>query len=317
MRVFHPEVFQGSINRKNYFEGWYLKHVSADLSQVYAFIPGISTAKGDQHAFIQIINGITGETHYISYPIDSFRFNTDKFWVQVGESTFSEEGLELKIDDENVQVEGKIEYQGISKFPGSIKSPGIMGWYSYVPFMECYHGIVSANHSLSGSLSINEHKVSFDGGHGYIEKDWGISFPECWIWLQSNSFDHPETSLFVSVAKIPWLGSFFMGYIAFLYHRGTYHIFATYNGSKLRKVKRTPEGMTIELANSRQTLQVEVKVNSAGELIAPVRGEMNRRIKESLDSSVSVKLMQGDENVYSGFSKRAGLEVIEKIFDYL
>ncbi len=31
MRLFHPEVFQGSLSQKRYFEGWYFKHVSASL----------------------------------------------------------------------------------------------------------------------------------------------------------------------------------------------------------------------------------------------------------------------------------------------
>ena len=35
-------------------------------------------------------------------------------------------------------------------YPGTIFSPGIMGWYSFVPFMECKHGIVSINHDLTG-----------------------------------------------------------------------------------------------------------------------------------------------------------------------
>jgi len=32
-----------------------------------------------------------------------------------------------------------------------------------------------------------------------MEKDWGKSFPLYLIWLQSNHFDTPETSLMLSV----------------------------------------------------------------------------------------------------------------------
>ena len=59
MKVHRPWAFQGSLRRRDYFEGWYFKHVSADLTQVWSFIPGISLSKGKRHAFIQVINGMT------------------------------------------------------------------------------------------------------------------------------------------------------------------------------------------------------------------------------------------------------------------
>jgi hypothetical protein len=53
-----------------------------------------------------------------------------------------------------------------------------MGWYSFIPFMECKHGIVSANHKIKGKITVNNQIIDFDEGQGYIEKDWGTSFPE-------------------------------------------------------------------------------------------------------------------------------------------
>ena len=34
---------------------------------------------------------------------------------------------------------------------------------------------------------------------GYIEKDWGKAFPHSWLWLQTNHFTQPGTSLSASV----------------------------------------------------------------------------------------------------------------------
>ncbi|WP_243392439.1 MULTISPECIES: tocopherol cyclase family protein [unclassified Mesotoga] len=31
--------------------------------------------------------------------------------------------------------------------------------------------------------------IDLTGGKGYIEKDWGRSLPDAWIWMQSNNFD--------------------------------------------------------------------------------------------------------------------------------
>ncbi|QII81181.1 hypothetical protein G7057_00970 [Jeotgalibaca arthritidis] len=41
-------------------------------------------------------------------------------------------------------------------------------------------------------------------GKGYIEKDWGRSFPKNYIWIQSNHFNDNQRSLFFSYAHIPY-----------------------------------------------------------------------------------------------------------------
>jgi hypothetical protein len=75
--------------------------------------------------------------------------------------------------------------------------------------MECYHGVLSFDHKISGSLTINEIEVNFDDGKGYLEKDWGTSIPSSWIWMQTNQFQGDVASLFGSVAKIPRLKNYF------------------------------------------------------------------------------------------------------------
>ena len=52
--------------------------------------------------------------------------------------------------------------------------------------------------------------------------------------------------------------------------------------------------------------------------MAPVSGDMSRRIKESIDSEVNLSLYDKNNNlIYTDTGKRAGLEVIDKIFEYL
>jgi tocopherol cyclase len=79
LKLFNPEIFQGNLKVKDYFEGWYFKHVSSDQDQVYACIPGITLAVDDPHAFIQVINGLSGESHYITYPVDQFKWDKKNF----------------------------------------------------------------------------------------------------------------------------------------------------------------------------------------------------------------------------------------------
>jgi tocopherol cyclase len=303
---------------KNYFEGWYFKNVSLDLSHAYSFIPGISLTDKDSHSFIQILNGITGESHYIRYETNEFTWDKQKLYLRVGNSIFTEDYISLNIEKDNFKVSGRLDYNNIVKYPISIFSPGIMGWYSFVPFMECKHGIVSVNHDVTGSLTINGNLIDFNGGKGYIEKDWGTSFPEAWLWIQANNFTEHNTSFFFSVAKIPWRGKFFIGFIAFLYFNKQYFLFSTYNNSVLADLNHLDESISLTLKNRSSVLQVSVLKNKFGELKAPTSGDMSRKIKESIDSIVTIKLSDKDMHpLYNDSSKRSGDEVIEKIFDLI
>ena len=318
MKLFHPEVFQGNLSGKRYFEGWYFKNVSADLDQVYSFIPGVALNKDHPHAFIQVINGIINDTYYVEYPLAEFKFRRDKFWVKVGKSEFSADNMQLDIESPDIAVKGNLSYSGRVKYPSSILSPGIMGWYSFVPFMECKHGVVSVNHSISGNLNVNGLIHDFNSGKGYIEKDWGRSFPEAWIWMQSNNFDQPEVSIMLSIAKIPWLGSHFTGFLGFMYVDGQFYPFSTYNGSKITTCKLVNGELIISIKHKKYILDIKTTVKSAGILKAPQSGNMERHIKESIDSELRVNLSTVDgKNIFQGTGHRAGLEVIEGIFEMI
>jgi hypothetical protein len=318
LNIYKPSVFQGNLKKKNYFEGWYFKNISADLNHVYSFIPGISLNDQDSHAFIQILNGVSGESEYISYPVSEFSWHKNKLYIKIGNSVFTDNYLSLDIRNGKTRISGQITFHNIVKYPSSLISPGIMGWYSFVPFMECKHGIVSANHKLSGSLNMNTHKINFDYGKGYIEKDWGTSFPEAWLWIQANNFHDPDSSFSFSVAKIPWRGKFFTGFISFLYYNNKYHMFSTYNNSIIQEINHSDQSIFMVLKNKKNTLKVSSINSLSGELKAPVSGSMSRRIKESVDSKVSLALYDSNnEIIYTDSSPRAGVEVIEKIFGYL
>jgi len=317
MRLFSPHVFQGDLKLKNYFEGWYFKQVTADLSHVWSFIPGIALTPEGKQAFIQFIDGITGKTAWFEYPLETFSFDKRKMMVRVGNSWFMENKIHLDIDKDNQLFQGEINFSNSIEFPSKWYSPGIMGWYSFVPFMECKHGIVSVSHELHGKISRNGDTIDFTGGKGYIEKDWGTSFPESWIWIHSNHFTNESTSFTFSVAKIPWLGKYFIGHICFLYLNGKFYRFATYNGSKITSLKYLENQLEISIEGKNENLKIRVTPNISGHLKAPVQGKMNRIIKESIDSTAYLTLSDKEGKViYEDTGQRAGFEMIEKILSY-
>lgn len=238
-KIKNPVLFQGNIHKKNYFEGWYYKLVSADGNCSVAFIPGISLNSEHAHAFVQVFvsyhnNGIL-KTIYAEYDKNVFVTNDAPFEVNIQNNSFSEHQLNVSIATDELHIEGKISFLNNTKIETSWLSPSIMGFFGYFTFMECYHGIVSMGHALQGKLMIDGKTIDFDGGKGYIEKDWGTSFPQQYVWMQSNHFANKQTSFMFSEAIIPFKVFKFNGLIINLVVDGKEYRFATYNGAKVRK----------------------------------------------------------------------------------
>jgi len=309
-RLFRPSVYQGGKNPENYFEGWYFKLVNAAGTQIWSVIPGVSFS-GDTHSFVQVIHANTGKTWYNRYGPEAFTFSRSRFSVGVGPNTFSSEKMVLDLDMEELEIEGTVFLEELHPYPFRLLAPGIMGWYGYVPFMECYHGVVSMQHRIRGSFRINGKDISFDGGKGYIEKDWGQSMPSDWIWMQSNHFGEDDRASFMlSVARIPWRRSFFPGFLSFLLHEGKVIRFATYNRSVIRRIEVNDEDVQVELSNRRYRLKVRAMRQDGGTLKAPRHGSMDREITESIVSSLTLDLSDSrGKALFRGKGQYAGLEI--------
>ncbi len=280
-------------------------------------IPGISYSK-DTHSFIQVIHAQTGKTYYQRFPIESFKFEKKEFSIEIGSNHFSDSHLALDFQCEDLKISGELTFGGVQPFPVRLFSPGIMGWYSFVPFMECYHGVVSMQHTLHGSLKVNGSAIGFDGGRGYIEKDWGRSMPTDWIWMQSNHFDgDPKVSFMLSVARIPWLNGHFPGFLSFLQLQGKVYRFATYNGSKVASLNVNQEVVKVVLRNRKFELEVEALRQDGGMLKAPRHGAMDREIQESIISTLKLVLKnRRGEVLHSDTGKYAGLEIVGDMVQY-
>jgi hypothetical protein len=315
-QLWNPEFFQGYNKKEGYFEGWYFKMVSADGNHRYAFIPGISLGD-DSHAFVQVIDGRTGETQYHRFTIDEFYYSSNRFAVWVGPNFFSADSFFVDLGKEKKRIVGKGLISNRVEYPVKLFSPGIMGWYRFVPFMECFHGVVSLDHKLEGDFLIENQVISFDGGRGYIEKDWGKSMPSAWIWTQSNTFeDNSKASFMLSVASVPWLSKSFTGFLGFLYVNGEIYRFGTYTGAKITQLKRDDDTIAVTIKSKKFTIDFYGLKGMRGELLAPVAGDMSRTIHESIDAEIRVILRDKKGTIlYDGTAKNAGLELVGDIFE--
>ena len=311
-KIWNTALFQGSGKKRRYFEGWYFKHVSAQ-GRVYAVIPGIAlSADGkESHAFIQTIDGNTVETHYITFPFKDFSYRKDRFAVAIGDNHFSAQGIKVDLQDGVFRFKAECSYEEVRRLPFSLLNPNAMGWYSFVPFMECYHGLVSMDHRICGYIEVDGERAGFDGGRGYIEKDWGRSFPSSWVWMQTNSLESRGDSFMLSIARIPWLGSHFVGFLGFLAASGKVYRFATYTGARLTGLGVTDSAVNAAIRTGGYLLTVTGSKSRKGLLQAPVNGVMERRINESIDAQIAIQMTDGaGKVVYSGTGSFGGLEIV-------
>ncbi len=301
-------MYHGWGRKQNYFEGWYVKIVDPSEQYAFALIPGISLGlDGRHHAFIQVLDGKKCTAQYHDFAVADFQPSPKKFAIDLGNNHFSVDSIALYLPE----LKGTLHFKNCYPWPKMLGAPGIMGWYSFVPFMECYHGIVSMNHEIKGQLEVYGKTVDFTSGKGYMEKDWGRSFPNSWIWMQTNHFDQATEkpiSFMASVAKIPWLGSHFIGYIVgFLWEEKLYR-FATYTGAKMQA---RLEAHTVFLAFKDRTHRLEIVAHQGdgGNLVSPLSGNMAGKVNESMQSTVEISFYQKEELVFQGIGRNAGLEV--------
>lgn len=308
----HPEGFHGSREIRGFFEGWYVKLVSADRRRRWAVIPGLFLGvDGDvDEAFVQVLDGASGRSWYQRYDRSQFHAREDGFDVVVGPNRFTAAGMTLDLPE--VGMRGRLDFTGpLLPWPVRPWSPGIMGWYAWVPFLECYHGVLSFDHTLAGTLELDGQPISFDGGRGYLEKDWGRAFPSGYIWMQTNHFGQPGTCLTASIAMIPWLRGEFRGFIVGVRHAGKLHAFTTYNWARTTSLDIDDDHVRWSLRSRRgATLDLVAERSQGGLLHAPVRTQMHRRIEETLNASVRVRLTDRSGHVVlDDTGVCAGLEV--------
>lgn len=310
--VFHPEQFQGWTRKSNYFEGWYFKVVNAEENKAFAIIPGVAMDKSGQgHAFIQVLDGKKCTAHFHKFQRSSFTASNNSFQISIQDNCFSEKILRINLPG----IKAELCFTGTIPWPNKWYSPGIMGPYTFLPFMECYHGIISMDHEISGMIEVDGEKLNFDQGRGYTEKDWGQSFPSAYLWLQSNHFSQSGISMKISVAKIPYLGYSFVGFIAGIWMNERLIQFTTYNRSQLLKSQIDSEKVELVMQNKNYRLEILVKREATTTLASPILGIMDGRIEESMNARAEVCLVdrKSGQTILNDTGRNAGLEVAGQI----
>jgi tocopherol cyclase len=305
---FNTHRYHGEKVTTDFFEGWYFKHVSQEHGFNFALIPGISKSKEDPHAFIQLFITPMMIIKYFRFDSSDFHITNDPFTVTIKNNSFYFKEINVNLKDGDFTFATNLKYHNLTPIQQSTFSPNIMGPFSYLPKMECNHGVISMHHFIKGNVTFLNNSYHLDQDIGYIEKDWGTSFPKKYVWLQCNHFADPELSLMGSIAVIPYLGFSFEGLIFNIIYKDKEYRFATYNGSKftLEVIDETTRKIT--LLKGKLRCEVIAKIISEGALKSPRHGTMSEMIKEGLEGTVSLKLFDHNICLVDSFGKDAGVE---------
>ena len=283
-------------NKTVYFEGWYFKHQINE--NIISFIPGTNIdIEGKKTAFIQVITDTA--SYNINYPYNTFKAVKCPLSIKVGDSRFTDKGAYIDIKDKDLTCKGNIEYGKLTPIKYNI-----MGPFSFIPFMECNHGIISLFHTLFGNLSINSKAIDFKNGIGYIENDYGSSFPKSYLWIQCNNFIGEKCSVTASIANIPFIGFEFKGCICIVLYKETEYRLATYNGVKIIRSDKTG----IILKQGKLKLVIDISQNNGYKLLAPQKGSMSRTIHESIACKANFKFYINDILLFNHASDYASFE---------
>ena len=301
--------FYGKRMKYPYFEGWYLKHQCKN--RTIAFIPALhADEQGNWTASIQVI---TDEgAWYFPYSADSFHADEKRFCIAVGENRFSNKGIRVHLENDEISIVGEIKYGCFEKIKGDI-----MGPFRMVPFMQCRHSVLSMHHRTAGTLYINDKKVPMDGS-GYIEGDRGYSFPERYLWTQCILNEQRGDSVMLSVADIPMWGFHFRGCICSVFYKGQEYRLATYKGCRILKYG---QGKAI-IKQGKYLLRITkllagtgkrgktVKLGRPFSLHAPDGGKMSRMIKENPSCAVRYQFWRGKEKIFDVTSSNSSFEQV-------
>jgi hypothetical protein len=286
-KIYHPVWRQLAVHQAG-FEGWYYRLVSADHHHSLALIPGFYRGEKEE-GFLQVLVQGWDTGMWISYPMEEVVITDRPFGVHAGENFFSLERIHLTINSPR-RIRGDLKIKRAKAYPVTLAAPGIMGWYRYVPKMECYHAVVVVDAELTGEIQIQDHLIDFTGGRLYVEKNWGANFPSAWIWVQSNQFKQTGTSFMLSIADIPWWGSSFEGFLAYVQTPERLYRFATYTGAKIVHWEEEGKAIHLTLEDRKYRLMIRILRSGGGELRVPQAGTMNRKVKETIAGKVDLWL---------------------------
>ncbi len=291
-------------NKRNFFEGYFIK--CCNKTDQVIIIPCFeANAQGEVNASIQILTH--GKSIYAPFTTRNFTVAKNYFNVQIADNEFNNRGVKLDFTSGEHTVKGKLSFGDFSPIKPTRYAPNIMGPFSYLKFMDCYHFVISTGHLVSGEIEIDGKVFTFENDSCYIEGDYGKGFPDEWFFCQGNCFG-TKTSAMIAIAKLkkPKM----TGLIGFVKdeNSGLDLVLGTYYLTKIKEFKKTPTGHKLKLYHGDYTIYAETNITARERVLAPNRGRLVKYVNEATEGTMALEVYKRDKLMYKGKSKHVSSE---------
>lgn len=278
-----PSNLRGFMNRPSYFEGWFQKIYAVEHRASVLIIYGYATQNPpERFGFIQIL--LPNERPLLYYfPKHEVDLDLTNHVVRMGNNLLSTQ--EITIASEVLQMNLRL----------SVKHPvqslkNTMGYTYYIPNLPCYHAVVNPAHWVSGDIQFNGNSIELTNERGYLEKNWGTSFPQDYLWLHALDPSDSGVSLLFSCASMHWMGRTFRKHVGHIRYKGIEMDLRELKQVTIRCVKESSLSYSITLSSKTISLRIEVVSVRQVTFKGPDQGQMSRDIIHHADANMLVTI---------------------------
>lgn len=297
--------YHGAGKTRSFFEGWYFKHCSDEHTLI--LIPALhQDGTGRRTASLQVI--ADGRSFFIPFGEKDMEAYPKRLYIRLGQNYFTSKGCRVHLDIPGLSIRGHIHY-------GPLTPPrrSFMGPFRHLP-LPCFHRVLSLSHPLKGRILFNQKVWDFRQGQGYIETDWGHSFPSAYLWAQCSfpardsaskgKASSPAGSVMFTAAGLEFGRRRLIACSSLIAHGGRQYRLSTYQGARLTRCG----GRRITLRQGGYTLQLILPQDDAVALKAPDEGSMKRTVYENPRCLMRCALTKGSQLLFDETGNSASYE---------
>jgi tocopherol cyclase len=283
LEKYKPNSIRGTFERNKFFEGWFQKVYSKAHKASFILIYGYATHNSDDaFGFLQIL--IPNQTPEIVYfPKNEVSCDIEQHIFRMGKNLLTTELIRIETNGLSI----KLNLKNTDPFRTFKNS---MGYTYFIPNLPCYHSVLNSAQSVSGEIKHQGKCYTLDHEMGYLEKNWGTTFPESYFWVHAIDPNNPAISLLFSRAKIVWLGKTYIKHVGYLRFDGQQIELRALKNVTVSNSNMSPENRIVQIRSASAQLDLALEFGREVLFKGPKDGALSRMIAHQTDARIKVSL---------------------------
>jgi hypothetical protein len=222
----------------------------------------------------------------VYFPKAELSCGRERHIMRMGSNTLSRDRIEVTADGVSICLNFSGN-QPIKSFRNS------MGYSYFVPGLPCYHSVVNTAHLVSGVVQVRDSRYELDHELGYLEKNWGSSFPDRYFWLHAVDRTDSQVSILFSQAEIQWLGRRFIRHVGHIRLYGWLIDIRDLIDLRIEIFNPDAGGLILRLMS--RSIQLEIRITQGRRILfkGPRDGQLSRDIPHYADAMMDMSLGMG------------------------